>query len=337
MNPSPVMSSRIKVALAGLATLLVALMLALGCQGSDGSDSEQEIIFYDLAWETSSLQSQIAAFIVEHGYENPVSIISGSPLAFYPALGNGTAHVNMEVWLPNQQEPYDEIIADGSAIDLGDSIDDSWQGWGIPQYVKDANPGLVSVLDLPDYAGQFATAETHGKARFVNCVSGWACEQINADKLTGYGMGGVVHLVNPGSEAAILADLSSAYLLEEAWLGYVWGPSQMALDFDLYVLEEPAYSSACWDTDKACAFPLTTVNIVVDSSLENRAPEVVAFLRQWDFKFEHQLPVSRWMEEQGMTPAEGALHYLRTRADLWKPMVTEEAAARVEDALAAAG
>ena len=50
MNPSPVMSSRMKVALAGLATLLVALMVALGCQGSDGSDSEQEIIFYDLAW-----------------------------------------------------------------------------------------------------------------------------------------------------------------------------------------------------------------------------------------------------------------------------------------------
>ena len=51
----------------------------------------------------------------------------------------------------------------GSAIDLGDSIDDSWQGWGIPQYVKDANPGLVSVSDLPDYADQFATAETQGR------------------------------------------------------------------------------------------------------------------------------------------------------------------------------
>ena len=70
-------------------------------------------------------------------------------------------------------------------------------------------------------------------------------------------------------------------------LGYMWGPTKPALE--LYRLEEPEYSDACWEADKRCAYPIAEVRILVADSLEDRAPEVVEFLRKWDFKAEAQV------------------------------------------------
>ena len=73
----------------------------------------------------------------------------------------------MEIW-PAQQEWLLDV-EEGTLVEVGLSLDTGWEAWVIPQCVKDANPGLVSVTDLPDYVDLFATADSRGKARFVTC------------------------------------------------------------------------------------------------------------------------------------------------------------------------
>lgn len=104
---------------------------------------------------------------------------------------------------------------------------------------------------------------------------------------------------------------------------------------DLYVLEEPAYSDACWAADKACAYPEAIVTIMVNASLPPRAPDVLEFLSQWSFRAADQIEAELWMEENNETPAVGAIWFLRTYRQAWASIVPAEIAERVDEALEA--
>ena len=346
-----------KPVLAALAALTGALaLLAVACGGDDESSSAPEptatattaattapavsgdkerIIFSDLNWTSAQIQNRIAAYIVENGYGYPIDLQSGDTTSLWQALINNDTHVTMEVW-PAQQEWLAELD-EGTLVDLGNSLDQAWEAWVVPQYVKDQNPGLVSVTDIPEYAELFATADSRGKARFVDCVPGWACERVNAAKFEAYGLLDIVEPIKPGSDAALFADLEGAYTQGEAWLGYIWAPTPPTVNLDLYRLEEPPYSAECWAADKACAYPPSNVLIMVHSSLPDRAPDVIDFLEKWDFPASDQIAAEVWMNENNEEPDGAAIWYLRTRRDSWSSFVPADVAARVDAALADEG
>ncbi len=340
-----------------LAVLAVGLAVAIAaCGGSGDSDSgdvrseettapeatatptsspQEEkgtIIFSDLNWPSAEIQARAAAYIVEHGYGYPTELVTGDTVSLWAALVNNDTHVTMEIW-PAQQE-WLEDVDEGTLVALGTSLDTGWEAWVIPQYLKDANPGLVSVTDIPEFAELFVTPDSRGKARFVTCVPGWACEQVNAAKVEAYGLTDVVDVLNPGSGAALFADLEAAYAKGEPWIGYLWHPTPLSVGLDLYILEEPEYSDECWATTKACAYPEARVVIMVNSSLPPRAPEVIEFLEKWDFKAAHQVATEVWMEENNEDSDIGALWYLRNFRDVWASFVPADVAEKVDTALA---
>lgn len=296
----------------------------------------EPIIFSNLNWTSAEVQNQIVSYIVSNGYGYPVDLIDGDTVSLWQGLINGDTHVTMEIW-PAQQEWID-ALEDSSVITLlGDSLDENWEGWVIPQYVKDQNPGLVSVTDIPDYAELFVAAGSRGKARFISCVAGWACAQVNEEKFDSYGLRHSLHIVNPGSGAALFADLEASYARGDAWLGYIWGPTKPTETLDLYRLEEPEWTAGCWRSGKACAYPASTVRIAVASELLDRAPDVVEFLRAWDFKSREYIGTDIWMSDNDETPEAAALYYLRTYRDVWSAFVPADVAAQVDAALAGEG
>ena len=132
---------------AGVALVVATLALAsVACGG--GSDKKEPVIFSDLNWPSAEIQTRVASYIVEHGYGYPVELVPGDTVSLWQALVNGDTHVTMEVW-PAQQEWLLDVD-EGTLVDVGQSLDTGWEAWVIPQYVKDANPGLVSVADLTD-------------------------------------------------------------------------------------------------------------------------------------------------------------------------------------------
>ena len=183
----------------------------------------QTIIFGDLNWPSALLQNRIAQYIVEKGYGYPTDVKFGSTLTLFQGLKNGDTHVAMEIWLPNQDEAWNEARDEGEVVSLGQSLGKDWQSaFVIPAYLQKQYPDLDSVADLknPKYRRLFATPETGGKARLVSCVIGWACETVNAAQVEGYGLSDHVEIVNPGDGAAMNADLYGAYVRQEPWLGY---------------------------------------------------------------------------------------------------------------------
>ena len=192
---------------------------------------------------------------------------------------------------------------------------------------------LVSATDLADYQDLFVTADSRGKARLVGCIAGWMCEEINANKIVAYGLEDVIDLIDPGSGAALFADLEAAYARGDAWLGYIWGPTQPTATLDLYRLEEPEWTQDCWDGDQGCAYPSSEVRIAVNTSLIDRAPEVITFLRAWDYSAAQQVATEIWMGENNETPDAGGIWYLRNNRDVWSQFIPADVAERVDAAL----
>ena len=302
-------------------------------QPAASSDDKDPVRFSDLNWDSALLQNRIAGFIVEHGYGYPVELVPGDTVLLWEALTNGDSDITMEMW-PAQQEWYNELDDQSIVEIVGESLSGGWEAWVIPQYVKDANPGLVSVSDLPDYAEVFVTSDSGGKARFVTCIPGWACEQVNDAKFDAYGLRDSLSITSPGSGAALFADLEGAYADEDPWLGYLWSPTVVAGRLDLYVLEEPEWTQECWDGDKGCAYPAPDIRVITHSSLGERAPEIVEFLRKWDFDAATDSRIEAWMADNNADPDAGALYYLRNFRDAWSTFIPSDVLERVDAAIA---
>ena len=299
----------------------------------------ETIIFSDLNWSSAQLQNRIAQYLVEKGYGYPTDVVFGATLPLFQGLRNGDTHVTMEIWLPNQDEAWNEAQAAGEVYPVGLSLGKDWQSaFVIPKYLQEQYPELDSVDDLTDqqFKDLFKTAETGDKARLVSCVIGWACEVVNAAQVAGYGLDEHVQIINPGDGAALNADVYGAYERQEPWLGYQWGTNDPALKLDLVRLEEPAYSDQCWFTTKACAYEDATILIAVVPDLPARAPDVIEMLQAWDFNIDVYKAAVKWGDENPDADTNAtALWWLSSNEDIWGAWVTSEAAESISIALAA--
>lgn len=328
--------------------LLLAVIAICGCVAAEQSVTDETvapsgsietIVFSDLNWSSAQIQNRIAQYIVEKGYGYPTDVVFGATLPLLQGLRRGDVHVNLEIWLPNIVEAWYEALENGEVVEIGTSLGRDWQSaFVIPAYLQEQYPELDSVEDLKDerFKALFATPQTGGKARLVSCVIGWACEEVNAIQVEGYGLEAHVHIMTPGDGAALNADLYGAYEKGEPWLGYQWGTNDPALLLDLVQLEEPAYSEECWSTTKACAYEDSTIVIAVHPDLLEAAPDVVEMLRAWGFRIDIYREVAAWQyENSDASTNDAALWWLNGNADIWRGWVTEEAADAIEAALAA--
>ena len=300
---------------------------------------KETIVFSDLSWTSAQVQNRIAQYIVEKGYGYPTEAMFGDTLPLFLGLRKGDTNVTMEIWLPNQDAAWQEALAEGEVVPVGKSLGKDWQStFVVPAYMQEQYPDLDHIDDLkdPKFQDVFATTDSRGKARLVACVPGWSCEAVNDAQIAGYELEEFLHVIKPGSQAAMFAELTGAYEKEEPWLGYMWGTGDPALLLDLVLLEETPYTDKCWFTTQACAFEDASILIAVDPALPARAPDVVTLLKNWDFNIDVYKGVVRWMSANpDATIEEASVVWLNDNGDIWTGWVTDDAASKVEAALSA--
>ena len=304
-------------------------------------DSKPEIVFTDLDWTSGLIQAAIAEQIVHHGYCYPTDGILLSTIPGLQALVNGDTVISMEIWIPNQLDAWNAALEQGSVENVGKSLEDNWQAtFVVPQYTKDNHPGLVSVEDLKkeEYWSLFVTPDSEGKARLLNCIPGWECENVNLEKIESYELGDYVESINPGSGAALEAEIRASFEKKEDVLFYYWGPTTLMYDVEtkyggFYILEEEEYTPECWETGKKCAYGLAQVYIGINSGLNETAPDVVEFLKKWDFNAGNQLAAEGYKSETDADIDDVAVWFLQNTEE-WKEWVAPGVADRVLENLA---
>lgn len=308
-------------------------------------EPKETIIFADLDWDSAQQQNAVARYIVENGYGYPTDAIFGGSIPLWTGLLNNDIQVFMEIWLPNIQELWDKALADGAVIPVGKSLDDNWQSaFVVPTYVIEGDasrgidpvaPDLKTPQDIEKYQDVFATAESQGKARLVTCLSSWGCSAVNEGSVESYGLADVIELQDPGSQTALFASLEGAFEKGEPWLGYLWGPTKTAAELDLTILQEEDCAGGA-GPETGCAYPSALVRIAVHPTLISRAPEVVEFLRVWNYSADIQVSIDGYKAETDADFQEAAIWFLKNQ-DVWTQWVPDEVAEKVNTTLASEG
>ncbi len=339
----------------GIKVLMVALGAMLILPSFSGCLAKKEtLIFADLDWNSAQVHNRIAAFILEHGYGYEIDYVFGSTVPMFVGVTTGDIDISMEIWVDNQQEAYDEAIADGQAaldaiaaglelepnmdkgiVDLGGNYLDNWQGWLVPTYMIENGllPADISVEDMPQYWELFKDPEDSSKGRFYSCIAGWACEKINEEKFGVYGLDETYNIFLPGSGAALLSSMVSAYEKHEPWFGYYWEPTSAMGKYDMTKIGEPAYSKAVFEDNYGCAYPAVAVKIVVNSSLPDRAPDAVEFLRNYETNTAMVNVVLAYMDDNDATTDQAAVYFLQNFESVWTQWVSADIASKVKNAL----
>jgi glycine betaine/proline transport system substrate-binding protein len=341
------------LALAAAAALPTMLLLASGPIATPAAlaadeppqcELDRPVVFSGLDYDSARFHNAVARRIVEAGYGCETDEIPGTVNVLMQGLGRGDVDVTMEVWKENAAEPWGEFVEKGLVKEAGVNFPDAVEGWWVPRYLvegPDAKaPDLKSVSDLPKYKDLFSDPEEPGKGRFVNCIAGWVCEEVNTKKLAAYDLEDDYTNFRPGTGAAMDANIASNYQRQQPFLTYYWGPTSILGRFDLVMLEEPPYDPQVWeemmaseDPERATAYPRSTVVIGVNSKFAEQAPKLMEFLGRYRTSNQLVSDALAYMEENDVEPDAAAEHFLRTREDVWTEWVDEATAERVRESL----
>lgn len=294
------------------------------CSGEE--DSVETLVFADLSWESVQVHNRVAAFIIEKGlggYE--IEFIAADTLVSINGLAQGDIDVDLESWHSSYLDVYDKGIASGDILDLGKNLPDAPQAWWIPRYLVEGPdalaPGLKSVSDLPEYAGLFPDSEDPSKGVIYTGVAGWAQLTIGEEFFAEYGLDEYFNQGVAGSGAALAATMVAAYEKKEAWIGYYWAPTAILGRLDMIPLAGSEYEPA-------------DVNILVNSKLPERAPDVVEILKKYSTTIADNNEFLARMEAEGWDSQQTAIWFLQEKETVWTAWVSDDVAGKVKDALA---
>lgn len=329
---------------------VLAIGLALGgfltvpamAQGGDcGTDRTIDIA--EMSWPSAAAAARIHAFVLEHGYGCEVGLL---PLETQTALSAMTARgvpaVAPEFWPNASKEAWEKALAEGSVVNLGPAITEGIvQGWYVPTFVVEANPGLRSVEDLPEYAELFEDPEDPSKGRFVSCPPGWACEVMDANFFKAYELGETFNLFSPGSGGALDAMIKRAFLQEKPIVFYYWGPTSMMGEFDMTRLEMAPFDEgkfACigdpeCDNPQKTDFVIPDAVVAVASWLPEEAPAIATYLENAELTNAEIGRMLLWAESESSDAQATAMHFLESEQDIWTSWVPADVAEKVMAAL----
>lgn len=196
-------------------------------------------------WTGQLITTRIMGSVLEKaGY--PVEYVPADYLAQFAGLKEGDLHVAMEIWATTGQEALDEAVASGKVENLGETGFLAIEEWWYPEYMKEKCPGLPDWQALKGCAEAFSTPETAPKGRYLGAPVTWGGfdeERIAALDLP-------FEIVHAGTDAALFAELESAYQRQAPVLLWVYAPHWAPLKYKGEWVEFPKYEPACY-TDPA--------------------------------------------------------------------------------------
>jgi glycine betaine/proline transport system substrate-binding protein len=308
-------------------SLILVVLVASTMLFANGEEEQNKetIIFGDVSWDSVQVHNRIAGFIIENGFDGYVAdYVPGDTMPIINGIMQGDVDVDMESWHQNVQELYDKGIASGNLIDLGENMPDAPQGWWVPRYLIEGDdalaPDLKSVADLPKYAHLFKDPEDPSKGIIYGGVAGWGQMNISEGIFNEFGLGETFNLGITGSGSALAGSMVGAYKKGEPWVGYYWAPTAILGKLDMVRLEGSEFEPA-------------DVNILINKSMLERAPEVVELLKKYSTTVDQNNEFLAKMDDESWTTEETAHWFLQNKEDVWTKWVSADVAKKVKAAL----
>jgi len=230
---------------ARLSSLVIAGAFAFtaGLAGPAAADVESKdpikLTLHD--WTGQLITTTIMGEVLKSmGYN--VEYVQADYIAQFAGLESGDLHVAMEMWETTGKDAMEASLATGKTVDLGETGMDAIEEWWYPLYMKEKCPGLPDWKALNDCAEAFSTPETAPKGRYLGGPVTWGGyddERAEALKLD-------YEVVHAGTDAALFAEIESAYQRKAPILAWVYTPHWATAKFKGEWVDFPKYSDECY-------------------------------------------------------------------------------------------
>ncbi|MBO0992515.1 glycine betaine ABC transporter substrate-binding protein [Bacillus sp. SD088] len=306
--------TRKKFYLVGFAFTLALSMLLAACGNSaddesNGNDSagsdtdggsgvelgQEDLTLPYVAWARETPASYLLAAVLEDvGYSVDVKQVEAGPM--WSSVADGSADFMASAWLPATHASYWEQYED-DVVKVNEVLDKAPLALAVPSYVEDIN----SIEDLKDN-------EEFGDSvdwTITGIDAGAGIMQNTETAMEEYGLDNW-NLVS-SSEAAMIAELQSAYDKEEPIVVPLWKPHWVFGVMDMKMLEDPEeiYGG---DGDQ--------IYIVARKGLKEDAPAAYKVLEQYteDYEMVEELMPPVFAEDKD--PADVAQQFMEDHPDL---------------------
>lgn len=321
---------------------LIGLGLSLGstARADTPSCGTEPIRMADQTWESASFTTQVIALILEHGYGCNVEVVPGTAAATESALTQNDLQIIAEQW-SGRSPIIEKSIQEGKVKVVGDTLKGgAEQGWYVPDYlvhgdaargIKALAPDLNSWRDLPRYKSLFTDPEQPSKGRFLNCPTGWVCEQTNTRLLTIHHLNDDYTNFRAGTGAALDSAISSAYEQGRPILFYYWQPAGLMAKYKFHKIQQDPFNKACWDTivsgeGELCSsdFLRAHLGVAVSTPFATSHPELVQFFERLQFEPATLNSAILTMGEQHLPARDVASNFIRTQPQIWAAWVPKD-------------
>jgi glycine betaine/proline transport system substrate-binding protein len=221
-------------------TLLAgALAFSVAAQAAESTDPIK-LTLHD--WTGQLITTNIMAEVLKSAGYN-VDLVQADYLAQFAGLKTGDLHVAMEMWETTGRDAMDEATATGKVENIGETGMMGIEEWWYPLYMKEKCPGLPNWEALNDCAEAFSIPETAPKGRYVGAPVTWEGfddERVEALELD-------YEVIHAGTDAALFAELESAYQRKAPILLWVYAPHWAPSKYEGEWVQFPEYSPECYN------------------------------------------------------------------------------------------
>jgi len=237
-----------------------ALVLAIGSTMASAESKTLSIGYVD-GWSDSVATTHVAAEVIKQKLGYDVKLQAVATGIMWQGVATGKLDAMLSAWLPVTHGEYWAKNKD-QVVDYGPNFKDAKIGLIVPEYVK-----AKTIDDLK--------TDDSFKKRIVGIDAGSGVMLKTDEAIKAYGLD---YKLQASSGAAMIAELTRAEDKQESIAVTGWVPHWMFAKWKLRFLDDP----------KGIYGAAETVNSIGSKGLEKKAPEVVAFLKkfQWASKDE---------------------------------------------------
>ena len=274
---------------------------------SSGGFGRDHIIIGVPNWESATGTAYILGNMLERDFDVVVRFEPRTNEEIYAGIADGSVHVHPEGWFPNHANWHNQFA---DALDRNLHMVSATQGLCVDRSLAEQY-GVFSVDDLlvPEKAALFDN-DGDGLGEGWIGVEGWGATPIEQIRAKSYGYDKTFELMVT-EEAEAFEQFNRATANGKMFLLYCYTPHWMWHQHHPLQLEEPEYDPDKWDvvfpsesqqwleeSNVATGWEPASLNVYFAASLEEKHPDIAAFLREVRFTEEELLDIAHGVLQQ---------------------------------------
>lgn len=306
----------------GILTIMIGGAVLATTALAQVPETRKPIKFATGDWTGSYITAGIMRGILEDmGYRTEEVV--ADQFAWYPAMANRDIDVAMEAWTTTQGEVLAAAVEDGTVVELGESGLQAIETWWYPSYVKELCPGLPDYQALNDCAGVFQTPETGDRGRYLSGPVTWG--GFDEERVEALGLN--YQVVYPGTDAAMFAELESAYSRQAPILMWIYSPHWAPSQYEGEFVDFPTYTADCYndpswgvnpDLAYDCAKPRGPIMTVAATGAMDDWPCAMQTIQSFSLTNQEYGDLWGSVDLEGMSVDEVVAGWLASNEDRWK-------------------